>query len=138
MGGDVGSVGRGKRLAEQHEPVLATLALVDPDFAVLQIYVGHFDVAQFGHPDGGIEHQPQHQGVLNVVGLIHHPVESPETVGGQNARQLLRSLRWLQLALLPDPPRNVSPVVVGQALAPNEAGNLGDDFGLARFRFSVL
>jgi len=138
MGGNVGAEGRGEGLAEQNKPVLAALPLVDPDLAVLQVHVGDFDVAEFRHPDGGVEHQPQHQGVLHIVGLIHHAVESPEAVGGQNARQLLCSLRRLQVALLPDPPRNLSPVVVGQALAPDEAGNLGDDLGLAGFRFSVL
>ena len=43
MRGDVGAEGGGEGLAEQDVPVLAALALVYKDLAVLQVHVGDLD-----------------------------------------------------------------------------------------------
>ena len=45
VGGDVGAEGGGEALAEQDVAVLAALALVDEDLAVLKIDVGDLDGA---------------------------------------------------------------------------------------------
>ena len=49
---------RGKALAERDVSVLAALALVDEDLAVLQVYVAHFDAAQLSDADAGVEQEP--------------------------------------------------------------------------------
>lgn len=43
---------------------------------------GDLDVAEFADPNAGIEEQPQHQTVLNVIGSINDLVEPPEVVLG--------------------------------------------------------
>ena len=79
--------------------------------------------------------QPQHEGVLHVVGLIHDLIESPEVVGGQDAGQLLRLLCRAKLALLSNSFGDIPPVVIVEPVLADDLGDLGDDF---RFRFSVL
>ena len=59
-----------------------SLALVDEDLAVFKIHIGDLDAAQFADPDPGVEQQPQHQGMLYVVRLVHRLVEGTELVGG--------------------------------------------------------
>ena len=48
MGGEVGAQGRGERLAEQGNPIFATLPVVNPDAARFQVDVGNLDRAQLG------------------------------------------------------------------------------------------
>lgn len=45
MGSDMRPQRRGEALAEEDVAILATLALVDPDLAGVQVHVGHQDVA---------------------------------------------------------------------------------------------
>ena len=110
----MGAKSRGEGLAEEDVPVLRPLALVDENLAVFQVHVGDLDAAQFRDPDAGVEQQPQHQGVLHVLGGVHSLVECPELVGGQDAGQLLRLGSRAKVALLANPAGDIPPVVVGQ------------------------
>ena len=89
-------------------------------------------------PDARVEQQPQHQGVLHVLGLVHGLVELAELVGGQDAGQPLGLGGGAQVALLPNPAADVPPVVVGQPRLPHQPGDPGDETGSRRFRLSVL
>jgi len=82
VGRDMGSQGRGEGLAEENVAVLAAFALIDKDFAVLQVDFGHFNPAQLAHPDPGIEDQPEHEGMLNIFGSIHDLIEPAKLISG--------------------------------------------------------
>ncbi len=103
MGCDMGSQGSGEGLGEQDIAMLAALALVDENLAVLQVNLGNLNPAQLRNLDPGVEHQPQHDCVLNVFGPIHNLVEMPEFIGSQNAGELRGLFVWPKLALLPNP-----------------------------------
>jgi hypothetical protein len=82
VGSDVRSQGSGEGLAKEHVPVFRAFALVDPDLAGFDINFGDSDVAEFTYPHRRVEEQPEHQGVLNVLGTIHDLIEPAEFVGG--------------------------------------------------------
>jgi len=46
------AVGRGERFAEQDVPILAALALIDPDLARFQVHIGYEHPAQLAEPIG--------------------------------------------------------------------------------------
>jgi hypothetical protein len=48
-----GAQGRGEGLAEQNDPILAPLPLVDPDAAGFQVDVSNLDAAQLSDPHAG-------------------------------------------------------------------------------------
>jgi hypothetical protein len=135
---NVGPQCRGEGLAEQDVPVLAALPLFDPNLAVLQINIGDHHVAQLRDPDHRVEEQPQHQGVLNILGPIHDAVEAAELIGVEDTRQPLRSLAGPQVARLPHLLRHVPPAIVVETFPPHDPSDLGDDSGFLRFRFSIL
>ena len=84
---DVGSQGGGEGLAEEDVTVLAAFALVDPDLAGFDINFGNSDVAEFTDPDRREEQEPEHQGVLDVLGTIDDLIEPAELLGGQDTGQ---------------------------------------------------
>jgi hypothetical protein len=103
------SQGGGEPFAEQHEAVFAPFAQVHTDLAWFVIYIGDSEVVEFTDSHGGVEEQPDHQGVLNVLGTIHDLKEPPELVGGQDTGQLTPLLGRSKVTNLPDPLGDVSP-----------------------------
>ena len=85
---------------------------------------------QLADPNARVEQEPQHQGVLDVLRLVHRLVELAELVGGQDAGEFLRLGGGMQVAFLPNPAGDIPPVVVGQAFLADEAGDPGDDLPL--------
>jgi hypothetical protein len=82
VGGDVRSQRSGEGLAEKDEAVLAAFAEIDADLARFEIHVSDKHVAEFADPDARVEEQPQHQGVLHVLGTIHNLIEAAELLTG--------------------------------------------------------
>lgn len=109
VGGDVRPDRCGEALAEQHVAILAALSLVHPDLAGVQVNIGHLDVAEFGDSDGRVEQEPQHQGMLNILGPIHDQVEAAELVRVQNLGQSSPVLGGTKFADLPDSLGDVAP-----------------------------
>lgn len=103
MGGNVGSQGSGEAFPEEDVAVLAALSLLDPDLAGFEVHSPNLDPAQFAHPDPGVEEQPEHQAVLDVVRPAHHLVEPPEIVLIEYLGQPMPLLCRLQGALPPRP-----------------------------------
>ena len=82
-----------------------------------------------------VEQQPQHQGVLHVLGGIHDLVERPELVGGQDAGELHGLGGRMQVALLANPAGDIPPVLVGQPGFADESCQFGDQTGISPFQF---
>lgn len=80
-------------------------------------------------------------GCMTIVALLivaHDPVELAEAIGVQDTRELLCLLGGAQVAKPANVARNVAPVFIGQPLFADKAGDLPDDLGFPRFRFSIL
>ena len=80
---------RGERPPEQNDSILTSLALVDPDLAVLKVHVGDLHVAQFADTNTGEEQKTQHQCALHIVRSIHELIEASELIGSKDTWQLL-------------------------------------------------
>ena len=94
--------------------------------------MGDLDVAQFRDPNARVEEEPQHQGVLHVLGGIHCLVELAELVGGKDAAgEFLRFGGGSKVAQPPDMAADIPPVVVVSRFPPDEASNPGDDLPLS-------
>lgn len=50
--------------------VFTALAVVDEDFVLVEIHVGHADGTEFGDADGGVEEKAEHDGMEEIVGFV--------------------------------------------------------------------
>src|SRR5271157_4266994 len=131
VGTDVRPQGCGEGLAEQHVPVFRAFALVDPDLAGFDINFGNSDVAEFTDPHRCEEQEPQHKGVLHILGTVHDLIEPPELLSGQHTGQptpLLLGSQVTDLALLLC---DIPPVLIIHTLLSDQAGDPGDELSLA-------
>ena len=89
-----------RRTCRTARTCLSSLCLVDPDLAGFDINFGDSDVAEFTDSHRRVEEQPEHQGVLDILGTIDDLIEPPELLGGQNTGRRrsffsgLRSQTW--------------------------------------------
>src|ERR1700728_847147 len=112
VGCDMGSERRGEGLAKQDVSVFAALAVMSSDLAGFEINIGDSEVAKFTDPDAGIEEQPQHQRMLDILGTVHDLVEASELVGSQDTGKTTPLFRRSKVTDLTDPLCDVAPSVV--------------------------
>src|SRR5208337_1150898 len=127
----VGSQGGGERLAEQHVTIFTALALVHPDLAGFDINFGDSDVAEFTDSHCCEEQEPEHQGVLDILGTIDDLIEPPELLGGQNTGQTTPLLLGSEVADLTHLLYDIPPVLIIQTHLSDQASDPGDEFSLA-------
>ena len=99
--------------------------------ATVSINIGDSDVAEFTDPHSREEQEPQHQGVLHDLGMVHDLIEPPELLSGQDTRQTTPLLLGSQVTDLPHPFGYVPPPFVIQPLLLDQSGDLGDELSLA-------
>src|SRR5271166_6984193 len=127
----VGSQGGGEGLAKEHVPVFRAFALVDPDLAGSDINFGDSDVAEFTDSHRRVEEQPEHQGVLDILGTVYDLIEPPELLGGQNTGQTTPLLLGSEVTDLADLLCDVPPGIVVQPFLLDQSGDLGDETSFA-------
>ena len=128
MSGDMGSQGRGEGFAEENVTVLVPLPAIDPNLVILKVDVADLDAAQFTDSHGSLEQQPQHQGVLHVIGPVYEFVEAAEVIGVQDAWEPPPLLGRSKGAFLPHLFGDVSPSLVVQPRPANDSSDLGHNF----------
>ena len=109
---------------------MRALALVDPDLAGFEVNVGDPMLQSSLTLTAVKNKQPQHQGVLDILGSIDDLIEPAELLGGQDTGQPTPLLLGSKFADLPHPLGDVPPALIVQPLLPDQAGDLGDELSL--------
>ena len=137
VGLEVAAEHQAEALGEQDVAVLAALALVDEDLALLSVHVLDADADQLADAHGREEEQLEHDLVLEVATLLDDPEEALEVGLGQELGKLALLLGLAQAELPPRLLADVEEVGVAEPLLAGDADDLGDDVLISPFRSAL-